>query len=311
MGLPARRPRHHQGPPRRDARLPKELPDDDLRLLRDAHGRPGDPRLQGADEADRRGRPRPRHLADGEHAGRPGPRRRYGSLLAEGEGGQAVARLWLRGGAGEGVGRLAAADGSDRKGVALHHVWLLRLGVQRDGGRSGLPRARRSRQGDALRRRPTRSHRGRTAERIERRARDLGLHPVLLLQRALPEGRRSSRRDREARRRVGQAQNRLGHGREAREVVRHLDEDVRLVARDRARAEDAGDLRSAEGDEVRARACPPRQGASAGADPRRSRGRRGSRPLQPRQRTGPRRGGRDRPGRAGSRAHRARRGGGA
>ena len=54
MGLPARRARHHQGPPGRDARVPQELPDDDLRLLRDAHGRPRGPRLQGADEADRR-----------------------------------------------------------------------------------------------------------------------------------------------------------------------------------------------------------------------------------------------------------------
>ncbi len=44
-----------------------------------------------------------------------------------------------------------------------------------------------------------------TVERLEcvqRRARDLGLHALLLLQRALPEGRRSARCDREARRRV-------------------------------------------------------------------------------------------------------------
>ena len=56
VGLPPRRARHHQGPPRRNARVPQELPDDDLRLLRDAHGRPRGPRLQGADEADRRER---------------------------------------------------------------------------------------------------------------------------------------------------------------------------------------------------------------------------------------------------------------
>ena len=34
--------------------VPEELPDDDLRLVRDAHGRPRRPRLQGADAADRR-----------------------------------------------------------------------------------------------------------------------------------------------------------------------------------------------------------------------------------------------------------------
>ena len=34
---------------RRDARVPQELPDDDLRLVRDAHGRPRRARLQGAD----------------------------------------------------------------------------------------------------------------------------------------------------------------------------------------------------------------------------------------------------------------------
>ena len=78
----------------------------------------------------------------------------------------------------------------------------------------------------------------------ERRARDLGLHAVLLLQRALPEGRRPARRDRQARRRVGEGGHRLGHGREAREVVRHLHEDDRLAARDRARPEDAGHRRA-------------------------------------------------------------------
>ena len=43
-----------------------------------------------------------------------------------------------------------------------------------------------------------------TVERLQsysERARDLGLHALLLLQRALPEGRRPARRDREARRR--------------------------------------------------------------------------------------------------------------
>ena len=39
-GDAARRPRARQGPPRRHAGLPAELPDDDLRLVRDAHRRP-------------------------------------------------------------------------------------------------------------------------------------------------------------------------------------------------------------------------------------------------------------------------------
>ena len=43
------------------------------------------------------------------------------------------------------------------------------------------------------------------AEQAQRGARDLGLHAVLLLQRALPQGRRPARRDREARRRVDEA----------------------------------------------------------------------------------------------------------
>ena len=55
-----------------------------------------------------------------------------------------------------------------------------------------------------------------------------------------PEGRRPARRDRQARRRVRERGDRLGHGREAREVVRHLCEDHRLAARDRPRPEDAG-----------------------------------------------------------------------
>ena len=97
----------------------------------------------------------------------------------------------------------------------------------------------------------------RDASKVERlqeyseRARDLGLHALLLLPRALPEGRRPARRDREARRRGDEGGHRLGHGREAREVVRHLREDDGLAARDRARAEDAGRAQVAEGSEVR------------------------------------------------------------
>src|SRR6266508_1869266 len=289
VSVPARRPRHHQGPPRRDARLPQELPDDDLRLLRDAHGRPGDPRLQGADEADRRGGPRPGHLGDGEPADREGPRRQHGSVLGQDPRRQALARPRLRRGRRARARHLAEGDERHPQGVALHHVRLLRLRVQRDGGRPGLPRPGRARQGDALRRRPARRGGRRAAERSERRARHLGLHAVLFLQRALPEGRRPARRDREARRGVDQARDRPRHGGEAREVVRHLVEDERLAARDRARPEDAGDPRRAQGDALRAEPRPPRQGAAAGADPRRGRGRRGARSLRPCKAAGTRR----------------------
>ena len=70
-------------------------------------------------------------------------------------------------------------------------------------------------------------------ERLEEysgRARDLGVHPLLLLQRALPQGRRPARRDREARRRGDEGGHRRRHGRQARQVVRHLREDHRLAA---------------------------------------------------------------------------------
>ena len=69
-GDAARLPRHRQGPPRRLARLPEELPDDDLRLVRDAHGRRRRARLQGADVRHRERRPRARDLRDGEPARR-------------------------------------------------------------------------------------------------------------------------------------------------------------------------------------------------------------------------------------------------
>ncbi len=67
--------------------------------------------------------------------------------------GQAVARSRLRRAAGEGANRLAAADERHPQGGALHHVRLLRLGVQLDGVRPGLHRPRGARQGLPLRRR--------------------------------------------------------------------------------------------------------------------------------------------------------------
>ena len=59
-----------------------------------------------------------------------------------------------------------------------------------------------------------------------------------------------------------QARDRPRHGREAREVVRHLGEDDGLAARDRARAEDAGHRRVDQGDEVRDGPRAARQGAA-------------------------------------------------
>ena len=105
---------------------------------------------------------------------------------------------------------------------------------------------------------------------------------MLLLQRALPEGRRPARRDREARRRGGQGGDRPRHGREARQVVHQVDRDDGVAARDRARAEDAGRDHRDLADEVRD--GPRRQGEGAAADPaaRRGEGRRGARPPQAR-----------------------------
>ena len=68
------------------------------------------------------------------------------------------------------------------------------------------------------------------------------------------------------------------HGREARQVVRHLGEDDRLAARDRARAEDAGHRRVDQADEVRDRPRAARQGAAAVPAARRE-GRRRVAPL--------------------------------
>ena len=128
--------------------------------------------------------------AMGEPADPEGPRRRDGAVLEQGPGRQALARLRLRRGAGEGADRLAAADERDPQGSALHHVRLLRLGVQLDGVRPGLPRPCGAREGVPVRRRRARPRRRRAAEQAQRGARHLGLHPLLLLQRALPEGRR-------------------------------------------------------------------------------------------------------------------------
>ena len=237
---------------------------------------------------------------DGEPAGDQGPRRRHGAVLAEDARDEPVPPAGLRAAAGgQGVPRHARPVRGDPQGGALHQLRLLRLGVQLDGVRSGVPRAGRAREGDALRRRRSRPGHRRAARGVQLRARDLGLHALLLLPGALPEGRRSAGRDRQARRRVDQARDRPRHGRQAREVVRHLREDDGLAARDGARPEDAGDRRLDQGDQVRDEPRPEGQGAAAVPAARR-RGREGvARALQPRQGAGPGRRRRHRPGREG------------
>ena len=305
MGDAPRLPRRRQGPPRRLARLPQELPDDDVRLLRDASRRPRGARMQGADPAPRRGRARAGGLLDGEPARGQGSRRRHGSVLAEDARDEALAAAGLQRAAGrQGVRRLPRRRGGHPQGVALHQLRLLSLRVQLARVGPGLLRPRRAREGDALRRRRARPGGGRAARGLQLRARRLGLHPLLLLQRALPERRRPARRDRQARRRVGAAGHRPRHGGEACELVRPLVGDDRLAARDRARAEDAGRRLLDQADEVRDGPRPPRQGAAAVPAARRGGRRRGAQPAQARARAGPARRARSRPGRAGAGARR-------
>ena len=99
-GDAARLPRPRQGQARRLARLPQELPDDDLRLVRDADGRRRRARLQGAHVRHRAGGPRARDLRDGEPPDRQGPRRRHGAVLAEDARRRPVPAAALRPGAG-------------------------------------------------------------------------------------------------------------------------------------------------------------------------------------------------------------------
>src|SRR5215204_1332739 len=263
VGVPARRARPHQGQAGRDAGVSQELPDDDLRLVRYADGRPRRPRLQGADGADRRSRPRARHLGDGKSPDRQGPRRRHGALLGEDPRGQAVARPRLRRDLRKGASRVAAADERDRQGVALHHVRLLRQRVQLDGGGPGVPRPGGAGQGVPLRRRPARGHAGRAARRAQRRARELG---------------------------------------------RPLCDDDRLVARDRARPEDARHRVRDQADGLRVGAGPQGQGPAAVPAACRGQGRGGARALGPGADARRQGRGRDHPDGALARADRARRG---
>ena len=148
----------------------------------------------------------------------------------------------LRGAAGrQGARDLAGAHERDPQGVALHQLRLLRLGVQLDGVRPGVPRAAGAREGDALRRRPARRARRSSGSRPYN-----GEHGIWDCTRCYFCNERCPKGvdPRDAIAKLGAESMKRGdrprHGREAREVVRHLGEDDRLAARDRARAEDAG-----------------------------------------------------------------------
>ena len=273
--------------------------------MRDAGRRGRRARLQDPHRGHRRRRARARRVGDGEPADPQGPRGRHGSVLAEDAGDPAVPRAPPRPCDGGREHRLAGTDGRDPQGVALHQLRLLRLGVQLDGVRPGLPRTGSAREGVPLRRGCARRRNDRAARALQRGARNLGLHPLLLLQRALPEGRRPSRCDREAGRGGDEGRNRPRHGREAREVVRHLGEDDRLAPRDGARAEDAGCREGDQGDQVRDVASAEGEGAATVPAARGSRRGRVARALRPREDPGPRWRRRHRPGGEGARAARA------
>ena len=158
---------------------------------------------------------------------------------------------------------LAGADEPDPQGVALHHVRLLRLGVQLDGVRSRVPRPGRAREGLPLRRRPARPDEGRAA-----RATYNAEHGIWDCTRCYFCNERCPKGvdPRDAIAKLGAESitegHRPRHGREARQVVRQLGADDRLAARDgaRARRRRASSTRSSR--RVRARARQARQGAA-------------------------------------------------
>ena len=132
--------------------------------MRHAHGRRRGARVQDAHVRDRGARARARHLGDGQPADRQGPRRRHDAVLVEVPRDRAVAAARLRAARRrQGVPDLAGAHERHPQGGALHQLRLLRLRVQRDGGRPGVPRPAGAREGDALRRRPARGESRRAA----------------------------------------------------------------------------------------------------------------------------------------------------
>ena len=156
-----------QGQARRDARVPQELPDDDLRLVRDAHGRRRGARLQDADVRRSRGRPRAGDLGDGQPAV-------VKDLVVDMEPFWAKIRAmkpWLEPGydeaAREGAPRLAGADErrSTRSRSASTAAAASRSATRWSPTRSSSGRPALAK-GDALRRR--RRATGPSIERLER-----------------------------------------------------------------------------------------------------------------------------------------------
>ena len=222
-GDAARLPRHRQGPPRRHARLPQELPDDDLRLVRDADGRRGRARVQT-------------RMYEIAQAGHVPVISAMGNLPVVKDLVVDMEPFWAKFKAVEPWLRPGYAEPPDGKEYlvtqpemnAIHKESLcINCGccvsecnaMESDPeflGPQALAKAMRF-VGD-----PRDHADGGAARGVQRRARDLAVHPLLLLQRALPEGRRPARRDRQARRRGDAGRDRPRHGRQAREVVRHL-----------------------------------------------------------------------------------------
>ena len=207
---------------------------------------------------------------------------------------------------------LAAADGRDPQGVALHQLRRVRVGVQRDGVEPRLPRPAGAREGDALRRRPAR-------RRQERAAREAvnGEHGIWECTRCYFCNERCPKGvdPRDAIAKLGAESIKEGIDRDmgAKHAKWFVDvgQDDRLAARDRARAEDAGHRRVDQADEVRARPRQARQGADAVPAARRE-GRAESRRLHDLLREQDQRRLRGhRPGREGAREARARRARGA
>ena len=193
-----------QGPARRHARLPQELPHGGVRLVRHARRRRRGARLQDVDEAVRR--------------------RRATSPTVAPMGNMPVIKdlvVDMEPTSGARCGRSSRTSTRPRRGLAgetrvarrgpeqqeqIHKESLCIMcgccvsecnSMEAD---PGLPRAGGAREGLPLRRRRARPRHPRAAARPQRRARHLGLHALLLLQPALPEGRRPARCDRQARR---------------------------------------------------------------------------------------------------------------
>ncbi len=191
--LGARRHPAGQGPRGRLDRDPLLLPGRDLRLVRGAHQRQVRARLQHAHRRRRRaGAERRDHgRADGQHAGAQGPGHRHGGgALEQGAPRGAVAAA-RRGAAREpGVHRAGRGHARRDPGDGLHPLRRLRVHLPVDGGRPGVHRPRRARQGLPLRGRPARRRARGTPQGPGRGpARHLRLHPLLRLRRGLPQGR--------------------------------------------------------------------------------------------------------------------------